>query len=195
MNEERAKQLIELGWAEREVRRIKKYFHPKRSGKYKMDIYDIDDLSYEPEEGVFVETVFFDNAIDLSIIHYFFEGLAYVMSETGSDEEIGRGIIDFAPFDEMSDWEGKDWGFLGYEGTRRITKDATGLMFENNKGGDVIEISVRDCFSGTVKILEQDEDKCLVAVQNVSMLSQYHQPMKKGDRIWVHKKDLVSPVS
>ena len=192
MNKQTAKKLIGLGWNEKEVNRICRYFHPKRKGKYKMEIYDIEDLDQEPETGVWVERAYFNNETDLSIIHYFFEGLAYVMTVSETGKEIGRGIIDFAPFDEMTMFEGKEWWFLGYEETKRLVKDTTGLMFENNQPGDIINVAVVNCFEGTVKILEQHKEKCLVQIQDVSMCHSHHVQMNKGERTWIRKNKVLS---
>lgn len=61
MNKKTAKRLISLGWDEKEVNRICKYFHPKRKGKYKMEIFDIEDLDQKVETGIWVERTYFNN--------------------------------------------------------------------------------------------------------------------------------------
>lgn len=109
MNIENAKKLIALGWDANEVDYIFCNFKPKATGKYKVEIYDIDDLGMDPEDGVWVDRAFFDNEIDLSVILYFCEGLAYVMTVAETGEELGRGILDFSPFEEMEEFEGIPW--------------------------------------------------------------------------------------
>ena len=93
---------------------VQTYWIPKPSGKYKMTITDIDCLCMEPEDGIFIEETYFDNYYELSIIHNFFEGNAYVMIDTTTGKEVGRGIIDGAPFKECEEWEnnGLRWDWI-----------------------------------------------------------------------------------
>lgn len=101
--------LEELGFEKKWLDDIKKYWSPKTNGKYEMIITDIEDLSMDPRDGIFIERTTFSNDRELSEIHAFFEGNAYVMTDVKTGEIIGEGIIDGAPFDEMSDWTEEDW--------------------------------------------------------------------------------------
>lgn len=96
------------------------YFTPKKTGKYEMLITDIEHLDEDPRDGLFVEKTCFDNAGDLSVIHHFFEGNAYVLTVVETGEEIGVGIIDGAPFEECSyyetgDYNSPDWTWTIYD--------------------------------------------------------------------------------
>ena len=77
---------------------------------YTIKIYDIEDLSQDPKDGIYIETTCFDNERELSIIHHFFEGCAYVMNITKTKEIIGQGIIDGSPFEEIDEFEGLPYG-------------------------------------------------------------------------------------
>lgn len=192
MNKKTAKRLIGLGFDEKEVNRICKYFHPKRKGKYKMEIFDIEDLDQKVETGIWVEQTYFNNDTELSIIHYFFEGLAYVMTVSETGKEIGRGIIDGSAFEEVEDHERQPWHWISRSDIKELVKDMTGLMFENNKPGDIINIAVWDGFEGDVKILEQHKDKCLIEIQDVCMCYPSQVQMQKGERLWIRPRDLFT---
>ena len=115
MKKQIAEQLIRDGWDKEWVSDILSLFVPKADGKYQMLIFDIEDLSDEPEDGTYLDTACFDNEVDLSIIHHFYEGCAYVMTIKSTGEEIGRGIIDGAPFDEVEEVGKERWSWLGPE--------------------------------------------------------------------------------
>ena len=112
MTQERVIELIGLGFDEEWVRDVQENFNPKVSGKYSIKIFDCEELDQEPETGIFVGTYFFDNDRDLSVIHHFFEGLFCVMNVVQTNEELGRGIVDGAPFDEMMEFEGSPWDWM-----------------------------------------------------------------------------------
>ena len=101
--------LEELGFEKKWLDDIKNYWKPKKNGKYEMLITSIDELDMDPRDGIFVEETTFDNDRDLSRIHAFFEGYAYVMTDVQTKEVIGEGIIDGAPFDEMEEWTETEW--------------------------------------------------------------------------------------
>ena len=105
-------ELAKIGFNENWLKEISENFEPKEKGKYNIHIYDCEDLDQEPDTGVFIASYFFDNERDLSIIHHFFEGLFYTMNVVENKEELGRGIIDGAPFEEMEEYEGKVWCWL-----------------------------------------------------------------------------------
>lgn len=91
---------------------ILELFKPKRAGKYNIRIFECDDLDQEPDSGIPVISCFFDDERDMSIIHHFFEGMFYVMNVVRTGEELGRGIVDGAPFDEMEEFEDVSWDWL-----------------------------------------------------------------------------------
>lgn len=105
-------ELITLGYDEAWLQNIQKCYKPKSSGTYVMYIFDCEDLDQEVETGLFIDKRFFDNERDLSVIHHFFEGMFYIMRETKTNEELGQGIIDGSPFEEMEIHEDKPWNWL-----------------------------------------------------------------------------------
>lgn len=115
MKESIANELIELGWDETYVKYVRENFIPKTAGKFKMVITDIEDLAQDPRTGTYVDTVFFDTEFELSTIHYFYEGLAYVLTVSKTDEVIGEGVVDGAPFDEVGEFTGKNWNWTADE--------------------------------------------------------------------------------
>ena len=114
MNETKMKELLEKGFDEKWLKNIQENLIPKENGKYEIHIYDCEDLDQEPDTGLFIASYFFDNEYDLTAIHYFFEGFFYVMRVVETQKELGRGIVDGAPFDEMEEYEGKPWEWLDY---------------------------------------------------------------------------------
>lgn len=123
MRKQTAEKLAKLGWEEDWLNDIRDTFTPKKNGKYEMKIYDIEDLSDEPESGVYIDTACFDDERGLSIIHHFYEGFAYVMTIKATGEEIGRGIIDGAPFEEVEEVEEASWSWLSPEELGPIYKE------------------------------------------------------------------------
>lgn len=112
MNNKTMETLLILGFDKEWLEMVKTKFAPLQKGRFKIKIFDIEDLSDEPESGIFVEEAYFSTERELSIIHFFFEGLAYVMTDNETEEEIGRGIIDGAPFDEIEEVIGEQWDWL-----------------------------------------------------------------------------------
>ena len=110
MDKRRAKQLEKLGFDKMWLKDVVENFKPKKTGKYTMKIYYIEHLDQDPDTGIYVETACFDNERELSIIHHFFEGEAYVMTVTETGDVIGLGIIDGAPFEEVDEAEGLPYG-------------------------------------------------------------------------------------
>ena len=111
--------LERMGFDKNWLDEVYTYFTPRKHGKYEMLITNIEHLDEDPQYGEFVEKTCFDNAEDLSVIHHFFEGNAYVMTVTETGEQIGSGIIDGAPFEECSyyeteDYEHPDWQWTTY---------------------------------------------------------------------------------
>lgn len=113
MRKQTMEKLIKLGWDKDWLQDIRENFNPKKKGKYEMKIFDIEDLSDEPDSGIYIDTACFDDQVELSIIHHFYEGMAYVMTIKATGEEIGRGIIDGAPFEEVEEIEGEPWQWFG----------------------------------------------------------------------------------
>lgn len=120
MNIRKMQQLEKLGFDKEWLDDVKKHFKPKKRGKYRIKIYDIEDLSMEPEDGIWIDTTCFSSALGLSIIHYFFEGNAYVMTLAETGYEIGRGIIDGAPFDEVEEYENEHWDWMSRDEIKKI---------------------------------------------------------------------------
>ena len=110
MNKQTYQKLEKLGWNKYWLDNIHNNFHPKRKGKYEMKIYDIEEIDQDPETGIYVDTTSFDNDIDLSVIHHYYEGMAYIMRDKATNEIFGQGIIDGSPFEECDEHEGLEWG-------------------------------------------------------------------------------------
>jgi hypothetical protein len=115
MTNERIQTLINLGFDETWLQDIKDNFKPNAHGKYLIRIYDCEDLDQEIETGIFIGNYYFSNERDLSVIHHFFEGMFYIINTVKDNEELGRGIVDGAPFDEMEEYEGNPWRWLHCE--------------------------------------------------------------------------------
>lgn len=98
---------------------VKNEWKPKKRGQYDMLITDINDLSDDPIYGVKIERTRFDNDYDLSLIHMYFEGNAYVIVEVDSNEIISKGIIDDSVFDIMHDWTQENWDKYSVEELKR----------------------------------------------------------------------------
>lgn len=112
MENKTMKSLLELGFDKEWLEMVTTKFAPKKKGRFEIKIFDLEDLSQEPDDGIFIDETCFDTERELSIIHFFFEGLGYVMKDNETDEEIGRGIIDGAPFDEIEEVIGEAWEWL-----------------------------------------------------------------------------------
>ena len=69
-------------------------FKPKTNGKIKTEIYDIEDLDDEIENGILLETAYCDTQKDLENIFDFFEGNVYCWRDSKTDEIISKGFID-----------------------------------------------------------------------------------------------------
>ena len=120
MNIRKMQQLEKLGFDKKWLDDVKMHFQPKKRGKYRIKIYDIEDLSQDPEDGIWIDTTCFSTELGLSFVHYFFEGNAYVMSLAETGYEIGRGIIDGAPFDEVEEYEDKPWEWVSREEIKKM---------------------------------------------------------------------------
>ena len=120
MNIRKMQQLERLGFNNEWLDEVKLYFKPKKRGKYRIKIYDIEDLSQEADDGIWIDTTCFSTELGLSFVHYFFEGNAYVMCLAETGYEIGRGIIDGAPFDEVEEHENKQWDWISRVEIKKI---------------------------------------------------------------------------
>lgn len=120
MNIRKMYQLERLGFDSEWLDDVKMHFRPKKRGKYEIKIYDIEDLGQEPEDGIWIDTTRFNTPLGLSFVHYFFEGNAYVMRLAETGYEIGRGIIDGAPFDEVEEYDGMLWEWIDRHIIERI---------------------------------------------------------------------------
>ena len=103
------KKLERLGFDEDWLIVVKSEWKPKKHGAYDMLITYIKDLSDDPLHGERIERTRFDNDYDLSLIHKYFEGNAYVIAEIESNKIISKGIIDDSIFDVMHDWTQEIW--------------------------------------------------------------------------------------
>lgn len=112
MNIRKMQKLARIGFNPEWLDEVKTRFKPKKRGKYEIKIYDIEDLSMEPDDGIWIDTTCFNTPLGLSFVHYFFEGNAYIMKVVETDEEIGRGIIDDAPFEELEEHSGETWEWI-----------------------------------------------------------------------------------
>lgn len=54
----------------------------------------------------------------------------------------------------------------------------------------VVDITVYDCFTGKVRILQNKGYKWLVEIIDVSMCYPQLVPCKYGERMWVYRRDL-----
>ena len=114
------KELESFGFDKEWLAIVKENWVGKTEGKYTMDIYDIDEIDEYPSSGFFITTTHFDTSEDLDNIHRFFEGLAYVMADTITNETIGEGIIDFSPYEEMEAYTGEHWPIkVSYEKSKQ----------------------------------------------------------------------------
>lgn len=120
MNKRKANKLKKIGFNKIWLNDVLENFHPKKEGKYTIKIYDIDDLSQEPDDGIWIDTSCFNTALGLSFIHYFFEGNAYIMYVTDTGEEIGRGIIDGIPFEEVEEYANECWEWVHRDEIKKI---------------------------------------------------------------------------
>ena len=112
MNVRTLNRLERIGFPASWLNEVYEGWTARKKGRYEMKIYDIEELDQEIETGVWIETTRFSNEVELTEIHKFFEGMGYVMKVAETGEEIGRGIIDGSPFDEVGVLEGTTWWWL-----------------------------------------------------------------------------------
>lgn len=113
---------------------VKSEWSPKKRGQYDMLITDIKDLSDDPLYGERIERTKFDNDYDLSLIHMYFEGNAYVIVEVESNTIISKGILDDSVFDIMHDWTQENWDMFSKEEIKceqRINAERKGSIIES----------------------------------------------------------------
>lgn len=113
------RKLERLGFDKDWLTVIKNDWKPKKRGAYDMLITDIKDLADDPLYGERIERTCFDNDYDLSLIHMYFEGNAYVIVDCESNKIISKGIIDYSIFDIMHDWTQENWDMYSKEELRR----------------------------------------------------------------------------
>ena len=104
--------LERLGWNSETLHYIRDNFAPKKSGKYKIQIYTLNHPEQRPEDGILIETAFFDGEQELSLIHHFYQGNGYVLSFSKTGEKISGGVLNGAPFEEV---EEIGWRWLSEE--------------------------------------------------------------------------------
>lgn len=115
MNLRTMKKLEKLGYDKDWLLVLKSEWKPKKFGQYEMLITDIENLSDDPRDGVFIERTRFNDDYDLSIIHYFFEGNTYVITDTDTGAEIDSGYLNWSVFDFMEEYTGEKWDMASRE--------------------------------------------------------------------------------
>ena len=134
--------LERLGWNSETLHYIHDNFAPKKSGKYKIQIYTMNYPEQRPEDGMLIETAYFDGEQELSLIHHFYQGNGYVLSFSKSEKKISSGILNGAPFGEV---EEDGWRWLSREEMKmrkpRRSKPKNG---ENKEEIEEIEEVVED---------------------------------------------------
>ena len=113
------KKLERLGFDKDWLFVVKSEWKPKKCGQYDMLITDIKDLSDDPLYGERIERTKFDNDYDLSLIHMYFEGNAYVIVDCDTNKIISKGIIDYSVFDVMHDYTQENWDMYSEEELKR----------------------------------------------------------------------------
>lgn len=113
------RKLEKLGFDKDWLTVIKSEWKPKKRGQYDMLITDIKNLSDDPLYGERIERTKFDNDYDLSLIHMYFEGNAYVIVDCDSNKIISKGIIDYSIFDTMHDYTQENWDMFSEEELKR----------------------------------------------------------------------------
>jgi len=156
MNIRKMQQLEKLGWDEAWLNNVKMNFHPKKQGKYEIKIYDIEELDQDPATGLWIDTTSFDNDVELSIVHFFFEGFGYVMRDKATDEIFGIGIIDGAPFEECDDHENKPWGTWKWYSAEEL-----GPVFAKQREEDLKKLA-----PGHARVRPSMEDRIVLAFQD-----------------------------
>ena len=112
MNLRTMKKLEKLGFDSDWLFIVKNDWRPKKTGRFEMLITNVENLDEDPTDGIFIERTRFDNAHDLSVIHHFFEGNAYVITEVESGRIIDSGIIDYSAFEYMEEETGEEWDIV-----------------------------------------------------------------------------------
>ena len=149
MDKKRAKVLESLGFDKEWLEDVINNFRPKSEGKYLIKIYDIENLDQNPEDGVYVDETCFDNDTELSIIHDFFEGNAYVLINNITKEAISSGIIDGAPFEEIDEVEGVPYGTWQWKCTKKKK----------------IKVNVKEIISETITVEATNVDEAIDIVK------------------------------
>ena len=124
------RKLEKLGYDKDWLTIIKNEWKPKKNGFYEITITDIQNCGDDPRTGLFIETTTFCDDYDLSVILYYFEGNAYVLTDMTTMESIGKGILDNSIFDVMSYHTGERWDMFSSEevesekGIKRARKES-----------------------------------------------------------------------
>ena len=64
--------------------------------------------------------------------------------------------------------------------------------FRKMKTGHVVDITIWDGFSGTVKIIKNKYTKWLVEIVDVSMCYPQQVPLNAGKRLWIGLRDIYT---
>ena len=128
MNIRKYYQLQKLGYDQEWLDEVKMRFKPRKLGKYEIKIYDIEDLSMEPADGIWLDTTCFNTALGLAFVHYFFEGNAFVLKLVETNEVIGEGIIDDGMFDILFEEEFED-----YQAWEQVSRESIKKILDQQK--------------------------------------------------------------
>lgn len=115
MNIRTMRKLEKLGYDRDWLTIVKREWTPKKNGFYEITITDIQNIDEDPRAGIFIETTTFCDDYDLSVILYYFEGNAYILTDMTTMKSIGKGILDDSIFDVMSDHTGERWDMFSSE--------------------------------------------------------------------------------
>lgn len=81
-------------------------FGKDNTKRYEMRVTDIEDLSMNPKDGVFICYACFNTETEFDEIHNKLEGFAYELKDKYNDEYLGSGIIDYCLYEELDGkWE------------------------------------------------------------------------------------------
>lgn len=94
---------------------VKENWSPKKFGDYEITITCGEHIDSDPADGMFIDRTTFNNDKELSEILHFFEGFHYRMIDVATGKQLGAGILDESPFEEMEEFTGKEWSWYSYE--------------------------------------------------------------------------------
>jgi hypothetical protein len=81
----------------------------KKSGKYKLSIYNWQPLKNSRLRGKFFFSCFIDNEVDLAVAFNLFRGFFYALYDSATNKKLNAGEFNYDIFGEMENVEGKEW--------------------------------------------------------------------------------------